>query len=554
MKRIFTLIFLPVLIWSSELDDKIPYDWSGQFGIVIVDGRLLWNHDWSYGPLLYDGSFTADPGRFGEDYQNNFRLEIPGRSSSQPVFADSSQIQSTLNYYRGDYSYDQLELTIDFKNVNRSYRWYGFKRAYEGIYGQYARPDQRRVPLQQSYRFDYISQTDHELFRASVAVHVSDVQLVFNEQDDFKQNEENIIAGFDYNYTFGNWKFIAAGSLHNQRNDFRMLTSISRSILKLNRTNVRTGLSYQMDKSRTLLFELQSSWQNIDQTVLSNSYWSWQRFWSGIKTDLINVGIGGTYASQEDIIPLIFMEIKTADLGALHGNARLYYDGKPRHPLFREVSEGKSFETWLLGDFTAGVARNNYGINSTISYSKNFDGDRVYLESGNHIYSPEEEQQITLSLGGTLNLFKQWGIGGSINHTIGDNSLYNGFGDRAKIEIFGTERLFKGKMEAGFKFWGEGFFNRDTEILFDMMNNVPITIVHDEQNLPDYWVFNFSISAKVSNFIISWTLRNVANATESLVRQVFSELGEEYIWINNSSTFPVLGSFASFRIIWRLQD
>jgi hypothetical protein len=554
MKRIFTLVMLPAFIWSSELSDKIPYDWSGQFGIVVVGGRLLWNQDWSYGPLMYDGSFTADPGRFGEDYQYGFRLDIPGRSPSQPAFADSSHVQSTLNYYRGDYSYDQLELTIDFNNVDRSYRWYGFKRDYEGIYDQYTRPDQRPVPLQQSYRFDYNSQTENELFRASVAAHISDVQLVYNGQDDFTQNEENITAGFDYTYTFGNWKFNAAGSLHNQRNNFRILLSESRSILKLNRTNVRTGLWYQMNNSRKLLIELQSSWQNIYHTDLANSYLNWQRFWSGIKTDLINAGIGGTYANQQDFIPLIFLEAKTADSAVFQGNTRLYYDGKPRHPLLRDVSGGESFETWLLGDITAGVTRNNYRIISTVSYSKNFDGNRVYLESGNRIYSLEEEQQITVSLGGTLNLFRRWGIGGSVNHTIGDNSLYSGFGDRTKIEIFGTERLFKGKMEAGIKFWGEGFFNRETEVLFDMMSNIPITSVHKEQQLPDYWVFNFSVSAKVSNFIISWTLRNVVNATEGLVRQVFGELGEENIWISNTSTFPVLGQFASFRIIWRLQD
>jgi hypothetical protein len=282
---------------------------------------------------------------------------------------------------------------------------------------------------------------------------------------------------------------------------------------------------------------------------------NWQRFWSGIKTDFFNAGIGGTYANQEDFIPLIFIEAKTADLAAFQGSARLYYDGKPRHPLLRDVSESnKSFETWLLGNITAGVTRNNYNINSTISYSKNYNGDRLYLESGNNIYSLEEKQQITVFLGGSLNLFRQWGIGGSVKHTTGENSLYSGFGDRARIEIFGTERLFKDKMEAGIKFWGEGFFNRETEVVFDMMNNIPITIVNDEQQLPDYWVFNFSVSAKVSNFTLSWTLRNVANATEDLVNQLFGDLGEEYIWISNSSTFPILGPFASFRIIWQLKD
>jgi hypothetical protein len=549
------MVILPAFIFCSDLGDKIPYDWSGQYGIVIVDGKVLWNQDWSYGPLLYDGSFTADPGRFGEEYQHGFKLEIPGKDLSQPVFADSSQIQSILNYYRGDYSYDQLELTVDFIDVNRSYRWYGFKRAYEGIYGQYTRPDQRPVPLQQSYRFDYNSKTDNELFRASVAAHISDVQLVYNGQDDFTQNEENIIAGFDYAYTFGKWKFISAVSLHNQRNDFRMLTSVSRSIQKLNRTNIRTGLQYQMNNSRSLLFEMQSNWQNIYQTFASNGNLNWQKFWGGLKIGFFNARIGVTYTNQEDFIPLIFIEAKTTDLAAFQGNARLYYDSKPRHPLLRDISEGSnSFETWLHGNITTGITRNNFNINSSISYSKNYNGDRLYFESGNHIYSLEEEQQITLFLGGRLYLFRQWGIGGSIKHTTGENSLYSGFGNRAIVEIFGTERLFKDKMEAGIKFWGEGFINRESEVVFDMMSNIPITIVNDDQQLPDYWVFNFSVSAKVSNFILSWTLRNVANATEGLVNQLFGDLGEEHIWISNSSTFPILGSFASFRIIWQLKD
>ncbi|MCK4904497.1 MAG: hypothetical protein KAS35_07370, partial [Candidatus Marinimicrobia bacterium] len=85
--------------------NDIPYDWSGQYGIMTNNGRLMWNQDWGIGVLLIDGTFTNYPTRFGSSYKNNFKLSSTADFYKElHSFPDSSQIKSRIDYYRGDFS------------------------------------------------------------------------------------------------------------------------------------------------------------------------------------------------------------------------------------------------------------------------------------------------------------------------------------------------------------------------------------------------------------------------------------------------------------------
>ncbi len=73
MKQYLTITALFISMLFGFGDD-IPYDWSGQYGVISNNGRLMWNQDWRLGVLFIDGTFSNYPTRFGPSYKNNFEL------------------------------------------------------------------------------------------------------------------------------------------------------------------------------------------------------------------------------------------------------------------------------------------------------------------------------------------------------------------------------------------------------------------------------------------------------------------------------------------------
>ena len=47
-------MFFSVII--SQQNFVIPFDWAGQNGIIVNNGKLFWNQTWTSGMLLFDGS------------------------------------------------------------------------------------------------------------------------------------------------------------------------------------------------------------------------------------------------------------------------------------------------------------------------------------------------------------------------------------------------------------------------------------------------------------------------------------------------------------------
>ena len=74
MNKYLLTIGLVTSILFAEFDE-IPYDWSGQDGVISNYGNLMWNKDWQIGVLLFNGSFSNYPTRFGTDYRNNFNIK-----------------------------------------------------------------------------------------------------------------------------------------------------------------------------------------------------------------------------------------------------------------------------------------------------------------------------------------------------------------------------------------------------------------------------------------------------------------------------------------------
>ncbi|MED5248217.1 MAG: hypothetical protein VX887_02730, partial [Candidatus Neomarinimicrobiota bacterium] len=60
-----TLCLALVCNTFSQEQITIPFDWSGQNGILIQDGILFSNQSWSSGILSFDGIYSSYPARYG---------------------------------------------------------------------------------------------------------------------------------------------------------------------------------------------------------------------------------------------------------------------------------------------------------------------------------------------------------------------------------------------------------------------------------------------------------------------------------------------------------
>ena len=52
----------------------IPFDWGGQNGMIITDGSLFWNQAWNSGMLLFDGTYSTYPNRYGPHITRKFQI------------------------------------------------------------------------------------------------------------------------------------------------------------------------------------------------------------------------------------------------------------------------------------------------------------------------------------------------------------------------------------------------------------------------------------------------------------------------------------------------
>ena len=192
MRLLNSLLFSSLLIGQTY---NLPFDWSGQFGISTVEGRLFWNSDWTSGPLLFDGTYAHYPLRYGNTISALFQPAgthlIPLTKCQLP---DTAITTTTLDYERGDYNYDLLAIDADFKTPGRSVGLHGFKRSYAGREGQFFHPKGNTSPLQQTYKVDYRSENKGWLIDASRKRKDNKMSdKIFNEIYDAYQNKGSAI-------------------------------------------------------------------------------------------------------------------------------------------------------------------------------------------------------------------------------------------------------------------------------------------------------------------------------------------------------------------------
>ena len=134
MKKIFFLFNLfSFSIFASEYNNY-PFDWTNHFGIISQNGRVIWNDDWIYGILFFDGTFGNYPLRYGLNINENYSLFNTGYFPKQYVELDTNFIDTRLQYTQGDYYLDMLSIRTRYVDKSRLLSINGYKKTFTGPY------------------------------------------------------------------------------------------------------------------------------------------------------------------------------------------------------------------------------------------------------------------------------------------------------------------------------------------------------------------------------------------------------------------------------------
>jgi len=556
MKKIFVIYSIIITSILAQIEN-IPYDWAGQYGAISNNGQVMWNRDWQVGPLLFDGTFSHYPLRFGKNYLNHFSIKRVGDTyESNTDFPDTTNIWSKADYYRGDYSYDQLEMILNFEEKNRIISLNGFKRTYKGPYAQYLADDESLNPLQQSYRLDYISRNDKALIDLSIGYFHTDSRLNISDPADFRHKEKTLSFGVGYQREIGSWDYKSHLAASQQYYLMRFDTTqyyrpeYDSTEAYLNRAHLSNVFVRELSENYSIDLGFEIDAQALKFKMPDNE--KLDRMWSTIYGNYnyrnFQIKLGATF-DNNNIHPNVRASniLNLGELGAI--NSKVSYFAKPSHLFYNE----DKMENWLTGKILGNFSIGNILLTLSLFYS-NTNANPVYRYSDENISFDMSKDLFTSSIGTLLPFIRDWEIEASYRHTFSENIYSDGIGDRINFGLNIDEELFKKKMDLNLKIWTDGYLNHSNKIGYDAFHFGPYATDNSNFVLPDYWVYNLDLSIKVSKMTFGWKVNNLLNTFDVVTEQVLPNIGDEYLYINNSYNFPPMSRFVSFNIIWEFDN
>ena len=533
-------ILLIIGLLQGDSSPKIlPFDWSGQNGLLSVNGQLFWNHDWMSGPLYFDGTFSNFPLRFGPSYLHSFQPDNAGEIPKMESIPDSAQISSSFDYRKGDYLFDQLDVQAGFSDGTRLLKMNGFKRSYAGSFGQYVQPEGILTPNQQSYRLDYLTSFDTEKVQTSVAHFVTNSGL---SDSIMNGHHENIttVAGISYSKTDTTKTFQVFGSQFNQERRLE-LSSI---FTYLNRTHLHFRWTWNAYKTVGFFADKQSIMQDELRDL------KWVTIYGGLNGERLTTSLGGSFLSEEKSYAIYLKSSFSLQGKSWEMNTGLSYNTKPAHIALIDTSQ--MFETWSRVHLNI-----EKRIRSFRFQSENNFGSVAHSGSGSN------PNYLSSELSMSWEIYSKWTVSGMVGmyETLWNNSslventpLTDGFSRKIQFSIKGSQPFFHGNMMVHTKLRVNGNLNREQNYGYDFVNSIPIQEENQSYPLPDYWVAHFEISAVVSTMTLIWKVQNVLNAYEPTVREIYSGLNNDYVWIRNNRDFYPMGQLISFSVLWNFEN
>ncbi len=531
--------------------DPIPFDWSGQNGMSSYGGLLLWNRDWNSNELFFDGTFQSYPQRFGEEISRDATLSYT-YTSRDISFPDSVEIHTSFDYRQGDYLYDQLNLHADFSQPNRIIQWNGFKRSYGGPFSQFIQPQtgnqysRALTPNQQSYLFYYLSKMNNRISVLSMGRFITNSGLYNNSEINGLHKDEITTASL-FSSSFWNQfniRFRISQYLENRK----WLSEFSTAFRHyLSRGQILGILSPNDTENSPWEFGIIGNTQALvfTNTIISKNR-SWISIWGNLNRSKFKL-YGGIDAGNGSVLPH-FSITMNKNLGSIKWKNEMGMKNIPQHLVIWKNTQS-FFETWINLNSKAKWNNKNLTVYGILNY---WHVNNLIEDGMDSTVSPKEMFSIETGYG--WKAIHGLKISGLWKHSSTTPFLSDGIGDYLKTQIEISKFLFSDNMELKADFIFEGLINREPTFGFDPALVRPFQHDWDAYTLPDYWTAHLDINAKVSSVIITYRICNLFRAQENIIKQIYPDLPEEWIWPRNNAYFLPMGQLVSFGIEWEFEE
>lgn len=356
MKRIFTFFAL-VGGTLAQGTFSIPFDWGGQNGIVITEGTLFWNRSWTSGMLLFDGTYSSYPRRYGVHTSNRFE---PLKAGFLPGFSDlpdSSDVETYFDYKKGDYLYDQMEIGADFEQVDRHLRIRGFKRNHGGNTGHYLYPSGGSTPIHHSYRVDYASQKGERKMEISTGRFITRSGLPDSTSNGM-ENENIIAAGLRFQRPVRKWtvdtylgQFFQHHLIHHSSLTDSNYMDINRGILTI-----------QLESPSGIKYGISQESQQVSNLTHNRSL-NWTKVYGTRSFGNLTILGGVQILNSDDAFPFVWQLDYRKNFKKSYLQFTSSGSPNPKHPDLDDPTDNSSFEFWgrnmVEGGFTNGSLKGN---------------------------------------------------------------------------------------------------------------------------------------------------------------------------------------------------
>jgi len=536
MNRLFLYLFLSGL-FGQTVDS--PYDWSGQFGMSSLNGRIFWNTDWTSGPLLFDGVYTHYPSRYGHTISNYFQPTITNQIPiSINEISDTTSTTTILNYERGDYNYDLLAINIDFESPNRYVGLHGFKRSYAGREGQYFHPKGNASPLQQTYRVDYRSENKGWSFDASAARLITESGLPDSGSVNGLFKDEILTSGIITQSPREKLQWSSHLALFQQRRKIDASWYSNKRKQYINRFrwhNQFSGVS--MGRLKPLI-GVDMNFQSISKNDSIHREIYWHTFYGKFDINGLETSVGLMLIEKKVTNYLNIIYMKSFRKFEIRG-------------MFEESS--KPYHNNL-------IINGNEIVKNRISRLniKNVFGGIVIGLTADYISMKYNKRKYYTFQSGFLvksNLFKHLSFSSSYYFREGQTLLFDGIKNVVKFDLQYKKSNVLNRFALKMNLSGEGFLNREKSIGFNPIDSFPYEFhILDSDNPDDIWLLNAEASITISSMTISWSIKNILQAIEPTSLKLFPEKQAGDFLIQHNQTFPPMGRLVMFGIHWTFKD
>ena len=532
LKKIFFLCNLfSISIFANEYINY-PFDWTNHFGLISKNGRVIWNDDWMYGILFFDGTFTNYPKRYGLDLNKNFTLFNTGAFLNQELELDTTFVNTRIQYTQGDYYLDMLSINTTYADTIRLLTMNGHKKTYTGPYADYSLSILK--PIQQSYFIEY--NTNH--FQAAIGHFVTSSGIP-DSSTNGSLNDRIFNASIQTKGYIGNWRWIFHGSQFNQKYAVQHSSWNNPSIQYLTRSMIQAKIINEIKGSILIGFGFSGNLRALSD-VNSFSSKEWGSIYSNIsiKNFKIKGGFSSINNEYNPFLRVLFHFDRKNKGVSIEANRKI----KP------------SYEFMPVNDINSKFEKTN-SANINAWYSLPRSTIKINLYSQNILQTNNDKIEILgCDLNLNYNIIGNWILSGYLRHLSNPNILSDGIGDLLEFTISGNENLFNNNMILFFNLGFTGWVNRKSDISFNPFYCTPIFILDPNFTLKDQWNLNSAISLKVSSLKVTWKMNNILSALQSRIDSINEEktlIINNYLLHQNNRN---MGRLMEINIDWYFSD